>query len=257
VRVIAKREAVSMRAFHVLALAIALVVPAASRATGPDTQGTDGAGLADDETVLVVPDVAPPRPLRLALAIPADGQPASGGEQKADNSATANPGTSLDFDLLGASKPPPMVDDGALRLRRRMLTVHQGVGIGLFGLQLATTVVGQLNYNDRFANGPSTGRYESSHAILAYSTLAAFASAGALALLAPSPLKRSDGWDRARIHKWSMATAAAGMLAQGVLGIATAGREGHANQSGLATAHLAIGYVTLAAVTAGVSALVF
>jgi hypothetical protein len=204
-----------------------------------------------------VPDLALARPLRFALAAPAEGQPASGAEEKRDAPAAADSATSLDFDILGTSKALPVIDDRALRLRRNMLTVHQGVGMGLFGLQLATTVVGQLNYSDRFAGGPSTGRYERSHAILAYSTLAAFASAGALALFAPSPLNRSEGWDRARIHKWSMATAAAGMLAQGVLGIATSGREGHSNQSGLAAAHLAIGYVTMAAVTAGVSALIF
>ena len=33
------------------------------------------------------------------------------------------------------------------------------------------TVVGQLNYSDRFANGPSTGRYELAHQITAYSKM--------------------------------------------------------------------------------------
>ena len=43
-----------------------------------------------------------------------------------------------------------------------------------------------------------------------------------------------------------MFTAAAGMLAQGALGIWTKDREGYFNQRGIATAHLVIGYVTLA-----------
>ncbi len=44
---------------------------------------------------------------------------------------------------------------------------------------------------------------------------------------------------------------------QGILGAATAGREGDVNQRELATAHLALGYFTMACVLAGVSALVF
>jgi hypothetical protein len=173
-----------------------------------------------------------------------------------ENKPDEKPG-SLDFDLLGKPPPPPEVDEGALRLRRTMLTLHQGAGFGLVALQLATTFVGQLNYNDRFANGPSTGQYQQPHALLAYSTLAAFVATGALALLAPSPLKKSEGFDRVTLHKISMYTAAAGMLAQGVLGVATTQREGYLNQPDLAKAHLVAGYVTLAAVAVGVGALVF
>ena len=51
--------------------------------------------------------------------------------------------------------------------------------------------------------------------------------------------------------------AAAGMLAQGVLGVYTSQREGYLNQEQFAKMHLAIGYGTLAAMTVGVGALVF
>jgi hypothetical protein len=176
-------------------------------------------------------------------AKPADGAKASGG--------------SLDFDLLGdAPPPPPTADLAALHRRRTMLNVHQGLGFGLVGLQLATTVVGQLNYSDKFS-GPNSNQYKMPHALLSYATLAVFATNGALALLAPSGGERAQGFDRATLHKVAMFTAAAGMLAQGILGATTTGREGYQNQQDLATVHLVIGYVTLAAVTAGVSALVF
>jgi hypothetical protein len=163
----------------------------------------------------------------------------------------------LDFDLLGTPPPQPKVDEGALRLRRTMLSVHQGAGFGLLALQLATTVVGQLNYSDRFAGGPSTGRYQLTHKVLAYSTLGVFAADGLVALLAPSPLRRNEGFDRVTLHRIAMFTAAGGLLAQAILGITTREREGYLNQQGFATAHLVVGYVTLAAVGVGVGALIF
>src|SRR5437763_10474467 len=66
----------------------------------------------------------------------------------------------LDFELLPESKPTLKVDESEVRLRRTLLTLHKGVGLGMFALSLANTVVGQLNYSDRFASGPSTGQYQ-------------------------------------------------------------------------------------------------
>jgi len=172
-----------------------------------------------------------------------------------DQGTTPKKPDSLDFDLLGEPEKPPQVDEHALRLRRTMLTWHQGVGLGMFALQLATTVVGQLNYNDKFG-GANTGKYVQPHAVLAFSTLATFAATGALALLAPAPIKRSEGFDRVSLHKLSMLAATAGMLTQAALGIWTQSREGYLNQQGIGTAHLVVGYVTLAAVAVGIGALV-
>jgi hypothetical protein len=169
--------------------------------------------------------------------------------------APAN-GASMDFDLLGEATPPPDAPNArALRLRRKMLTAHQAIGFGLVGLQLAATGVGQLNYSDRFAGGPSTARYELTHATLAYTTLGVFAVNGLVALLAPSPVKKPMKMDRVMVHRLAMLTAATGMLAQGVLGVATRGREGYQNQERLATTHLVIGYATLGALLTGVGAL--
>jgi hypothetical protein len=164
----------------------------------------------------------------------------------------------LDFDLLGPppTQPPPP-EGGSQRRRRLLLGLHQAAGLGLLGLQLATTTAGQLNYDDRFG-GPSTARYQATHKVLAYSTLGAFAATGLLALLAPAPpvKKSAKGSDRMTIHKLAMATAAAGMVAQGALGVATRNREGYLDQQRMARVHLAVGYLTLTAVLIGVGAVV-
>jgi hypothetical protein len=209
---------------------------------------------------------APDLSLRgVLLAQDGDAKPAADGEQKPAQAgvdpqpapAAGGDAGGMDFDLLGEAKPPPdAADAGALRRRRQMLTAHQAIGFGLLGTQLATTVAGQLNYSDKFGGSP-TGRYQMTHAALAYTNLALFAVNGAIALLAPSPVKRSWEMDRVMVHRIAMFTAAAGMLAQGVLGVYTHQREGYLNQEQFATAHLAIGYGTLAAMAVGVGALVF
>ena len=144
----------------------------------------------------------------------------------------------LNFDLLGEEKPGLRVDEAALRRRRTMLTLHQGVGLGMFAIALANTIVGQLNYSDRFPSGPSTGKYELAHQITAYATVGAFAVTGLLAVFAPNPIPKTGGFDRVTLHKIAMAAAAAGMAAQVVLGIWTAGREGYLKQPDFAAAHL-------------------
>jgi hypothetical protein len=171
--------------------------------------------------------------------------------------ASAAPGP-MDFDLLGEAKPPADAPDaGKMRWRRRMLTAHQAMGFGLVALQLGTTAVGQLGYSDRFASGPQTAKWDATHAAFAYSTLGVFAVNAAVALLAPSPVERTWKMDRVMVHRIAMFTAAAGMLAQGALGIVTARRDGYVNQERFATAHLVLGYATLAAVGTGVGVLVF
>ena len=208
-----------------------------------DDGAQQGGGQAQPETA--APEPSPP--------------PAPGEERKPDLSTPepAPPQNPPDVDLLGSpSQPPPVVDVEGLRLRRTMLNVHQGLGLGLLGLQIGTTVLGQLNYSDHY-HGGNTGKYKTPHAVLAYSTLGVFATTGIIALLAPKPVNGDQGFDRVAFHKYAMLAAAAGMVAEGVLGIVTKNREGYQNQKDIATVHLAIGYATLAAVAAGVSALVF
>jgi hypothetical protein len=211
------------------ALAVATLAAAPGRAAALELLDRD---LSLDET---------PRPaLHVALAAaPADGP-------------------SLDFDLLGdAPKVQVPVEDPSMRARRKMLTLHQAAGIGLFGLQLATTAVGQLNYNDKFGID-NTARYKQTHMVLAWSNVAAFALTGGLALFAPSKKgPRTGGVDRVTVHKIAMAVATAGMLAQGLLGIQTARREGYLDKQDYGKAHLAVGYATLAAMGVGVGVIVF
>lgn len=183
-------------------------------------------------------------------------------EQKPPEKPKAAPkpaDTSLDFDLLGTPAPPPIkFDEAKMKQRRTMLDLHQKVGFGLLGLQLATTVVGQLNYSDKYGTHPPvTGQYELPHTVLAYSTLAVFAVNGAIAVLAPSNPVKKDQYDRMTVHKVGMALATVGMIAQGVVGIRADRLEGRIDQASVAKTHLAIGYATLAAVGVAVGALIF
>ncbi len=240
-------------AWTALAVAVTLIIPSAVQAEPR---------LLDDRLRLAILEVVPVAIDDTAYeseessAAPTSVILLAAASEPAPSPPSTGPG-SLDFDLLGAAKPPPPIDEKALHLRRTMLTAHQGLGFGLFALQLATTVVGQLNYSDRFGNGPSTGKYEQTHAVLAFATLGAFGTNALLALLAPKAAHKNEGFDRVTLHKIAMGTAAAGMIAEGVLGVYTAQREGYLNQPSVAKAHLAIGYLTMAAVTVGVGALVF
>jgi hypothetical protein len=195
----------------------------------------------------------------VALVQPARAQESKQPEQKPGEQkpGEAPPQTSLDFDLLGAPKPAFIVDEAALKRRRTLLNWHQAAGLTMFGIALANTVVGQLNYSDRFAGGPSTGKYEMAHQITAYATVGAFVATGLLAILAPNPIPKSGGFDRVTAHKIAMYSAAAAMAAEVVLGIYTAGREGYLNQPDYAAAHLGLGYFTFAAISVGVGVIVF
>jgi hypothetical protein len=172
--------------------------------------------------------------------------------------AVADPKSpSLDFDLLGeAPKPAAAAEDPSLRRRRSMLNLHQGLGIGLLGLQLASTVTGQLNYNDKFGV-ENTGRYKLTHKVVTYANLATFAVVGGIALLAPRDKNAPpSGLGRTTIHKVGMGLATLGMVTQGVLGVYTTQREGYLDQQRYGRAHLVVGYSTLAVMLVAVGALV-
>jgi hypothetical protein len=176
-----------------------------------------------------------------------------------DLAVAATDPAGMDFDLLGEAPPAPRSDAGPMRRRRWMMKTHQAVGLGLLATQLGTTVVGQLNYNDKFAATPNnSNRYKLSHAILAWSNVTLFAVNGGLGLFAPSPPGRKDvGFDRVKLHKWAVLVASVGMASQAALGLYTVSREGFDNQRSYAKAHLAIGYGTLAALAVGAGAIIF
>jgi hypothetical protein len=55
----------------------------------------------------------------------------------------------------------------------------------------------------------------------------------------------------AMLHKTAMGVATAGMVAQILLGIATAGKEGSVSQRDLALAHQIVGFTTFGATVVG------
>jgi hypothetical protein len=185
-------------------------------------------------------------------AVPAAAAPAQG-------EAAAPPKSNLDFDLLpesSATKEDPELES-KLKLRRSLLIAHQALGITTVALLTTAVVFGQLNYDDRFGGGPSTGQYETWHSGFATASAITFLSAGTLALLAPVPIAKRGDFDTITVHKWSMLVATLCYVAEIPLGIYTVSQEGHANQADLALAHLVLGYVTLTAVAVGTAALFF
>lgn len=168
---------------------------------------------------------------------------------------------SLDFDLLppppAAAAPSDPALDRAVARRRTMLTLHQGLGIATWSALVATSVVGQLDFDDRFRGGGDTGRWHGAHRALALSTSALFLGTGLLALLAPEPYAKKARLDTATLHKISMAIAAVGMATQIVLGLSARSAAGSLRERDLATAHQITGYATLGAMTVGAVVLLF
>jgi len=169
---------------------------------------------------------------------------------------------SLDFDLLPQSPASalPAIDpalDRAVARRRKMLTLHQGLGIATWATLAATTVIGQLDFDDRFRGGGDTGKWHGAHRALAVSASALFLGTGLLGLLAPEPYAKKARLDTATVHKVSMAIATLGMATQIVLGLTARGSEGSLRERDLATAHQITGYATLGAMTFGAVVLFF
>ncbi len=190
----------------------------------------------------------------LAAEAPPPGEAKDASEAKPDLSPP------LDFDLL----PPEPVTAAAdprfekeVRRRRKMLTLHQGLGIATWSALATTVVVGQLDFNDRFRGGGDTGKYHGTHKALAYGTSALFLGTGLLGLLAPEPYEKKARLDTATVHKASMALAAAGMATQIALGLLARGDAGKLRERDLASAHQVTGYATLGAMTAGALVLFF
>jgi hypothetical protein len=240
----------------VLLLAVATVPGWASASERPDPELTVP-GRAPVEPELVFPERGA---AGLLLTIPERREPDLT-VRVALAATKARPGgspSSMDFDLLGdAPRPVVPAEDPSLRTRRKMLNLHQGLGLGLLGLQLASTVTGQLNYSDKFGTA-NTGRYKDTHRGLVYANIVAFAAVGGIALFAPTEKGAPPRpFGRTTIHKIGMALATAGMITQAYLGIRTAQREGYLDKQTYGRAHLAVGYATLAAMGVAVGALVF
>lgn len=200
----------------------------------------------------------------LLLAPPALGDdPRPPGEPPpAPSPPDLSPAPPLDFDLLppiapAASPAQDLALERAVARRRRMLRLHQGLGLATWTGLAATTIVGQLDFDDRFRGGGDTGKWHGAHRTLALSTSALFLGTGLLGLLAPEPYEKKARLDTATVHKAAMAVAAAGMAAQIVLGVSARGRAGSLRERDLAEAHQILGYATFGAMTAGAVVLFF
>ena len=191
--------------------------------------------------------------------------PAAATAPSAAPSATDN----LDFNLLeesGAKSPAAKAAALALNQdietqvgrRRQMLYLHQTLGLAMLGSLVVTEVVGQLNLDDKFLGGRDRGTWQLLHIGLATSTLALFFSVGMLGLFAPTPYPKRLVFDTTTVHRACMALATAGMIAQLILGMASAGHEGsYPQQRNFVTAHQVVGYATLGATAVGATTLVF
>ncbi len=181
------------------------------------------------------------------------------------------PKANLDFDAFGDSdKPKPDAAQAQAQLqkslkierqskrRRNMLLAHQTLGFATLAGLLATCVVGQLNYYDKYQSGDFTGRYQDAHLYLSATTSVLFTTTGLLALLAPNPYPKPLKFDTVMVHRVAMAMATAGMVTQIILGSLTATTQvGKLDQPTLALAHVVTGYATLGFMTVGTLSLLF
>ena len=151
----------------------------------------------------------------------------------------------------------PAVIGRQVKVRRRVLELHTGFGFATLVAFAATLVIGQLNYQDKYGGGDSTGRYADAHLGLSLGTSALFATDAILALAAPTPYKKPIKADAALLHKVMMGIATAGMVTQLALGFATASNGGNLAQRDMALGHAVVGYVTFASMLTGYLSYVF
>ncbi len=199
----------------------------------------------------------------LFIATTAAPSTTSADTRQAASQATAP--LNFNFDMLAE---PAQADSPEARLRndriqhqadtrRLILTLHTYIGYALLAAMTATVVLGQLNYNDKFAGGGYTNRYDTAHEVSSLVSTGLFATNGILALVAPTPYPKPGRWDTARIHRIFEAAATAGMVADIVLGPISETKYGQVNERDFANAHLAIGYATFALIVGGFIAYFF
>jgi hypothetical protein len=197
-----------------------------------------------------------PRPLLLAAERPRR-------PPKTAPKPGAKPGPD-DFDLLPKEAAPDAAAlarqqalEKKLELRRTMLHYHQMAGFLTVASLAGTVVLGQLDYRDKYGGNGDRGTFHLWHRWVAIGATAIFAGTASLAVFAPVPIDKPMRLDTATLHKVAMTVASAGMLAQIVLGIVTAAKEGQPSQRDYALAHQIIGYTTLAATATGFTVLTF
>jgi hypothetical protein len=169
-----------------------------------------------------------------------------------------------DFDLLPKEAAPDRAAlarqrelERKLAQRHTMLRFHQLAGFLTLASLTTTVVLGQLGYRDKYGGRGDVGTFRAWHRWAGIATTAIFAGTASLAVFAPVPIEKKTRLDTVTLHKIAMTVAAAGMAAQIVLGIVTAGAEGQRVQRDYALAHQIVGYTTLVAAFAGFTVLTF
>jgi hypothetical protein len=204
-------------------------------------------------------------------------EPGSGAQPTPADESKPSGKALLDFDFFGAQTHASqaqaipagqaLINDPREKLladqaqtRRWMLRVHQTLGLATWALLVATSVIGQLNYNQLYGGGGGKIKWQGPHRILVISSSTAFAATASFSLLAPTPYKKPLRFDTGLVHRIAVSAATLGMLTQIVLGWRTTHQAAAGNPNGLrdmARAHQVVGYTTLGFLTVAAAVWVF
>lgn len=185
--------------------------------------------------------------------------------------------------LLSAStalaEPPPDEDALVAQARRRSVlrTYHRSMGITTWISLAGSAAVGTIRYANVVGFGaplcapggsPILGRAFGCgdglriwHLVGAVWTTLSYAATRTLAALMPDPYGAASGPGsfaaRLRVHRLLSWVHLAGMAAMPVLGVLTTAADDARTRDALATAHLAVGYSTLAVLSTAASLMAF
>jgi hypothetical protein len=171
-----------------------------------------------------------------------------------------------DDDLEGSSSATT-----AARRRAKLRTYHRSFGITTWVSLAATVTIGTIRYANVVGFGeplctegttPIFGRsygcgdgLRIQHLVSATFTTASYVTTRTLAALMPDP--NDEPSRRLRMHRALSWVHLGGMIALPLLGFATSASDDRATRETLATLHLAVGYSTLAAVSAAGALMTF
>jgi hypothetical protein len=235
------------------ARALLLLVLSSQVALAEETEPRPATPTVTDEKSPTPPEAAPP------TAPPAAKAKLDGQEPQLGFDFFDEPGRPSLLSPSGAN-PGDNAVAAAVQKRRHRLEVHQVLGLTTWGLMLAASVIGQLNYYELYGGGSGSGTWLLPHRVLVYSTAIMFGATAGYALLAPTPYPKPLKLDTGLVHRIAVIGATAGMVAQIVLGFITARTADAGNPDNLqrnAQIHEVIGWTTFGFMTAAGAVWVF
>ena len=157
------------------------------------------------------------------------------------------------------------------RVRDKLRTYHRSMGITTWISLASTTMLGTFRYanvtgfGEPLCSGDNTAVFghtygcgdglKIQHLVSASFTTASYIATRTLAALMPEPsYERSP---KLKLHRALGWVHLAGMIAMPILGFSTSGTSDPATRDSLATAHLAVGYTTLATLSFAASLMAF